>query len=95
MISIPVLLNAAPAKDTPTISAEVELNDSSLGFTAGKITSGNPEAVLQLDKTVVRLLSHSLLKQIHPEHFSTSAVPVSYRIFIKVCSLNSILTKGP
>lgn len=95
ILALPVVSYAAPSENETSLLAADVSDDVRFTFTAGEVTSGSPEAVLQIDKTAFRSVFLYLLQHIYPENFLSPAIPAFYTFSVKECSLTSILTKGP
>lgn len=94
-LGLPVIPQAAVPGDITYFNAADNTNEESFAFMAGEVTSGDPEGVLQLDKTVFGLLFKAILQQVHPASDSSTALPPPHQTILRHCSLSSILTKGP
>lgn len=94
-LALPVVSYASPADNLTSLSAADVSDDVHFSFTAGEVTSGDPEAVLQLDKTSFGHIYQFLLQHIYPEQFNSPSIPAYYAFSVRDCSLSSILTKGP
>jgi hypothetical protein len=92
-VALPVVTHAVPDK-AATQNIGVDKEDVALALTAGEVSSGDAEAVLQLDKALLGQLFRTLLQQAYPQHLISPAVPAFYA-FSKEDHLHTILTKGP
>ncbi|MFD3003210.1 hypothetical protein ACFS7Z_22805 [Pontibacter toksunensis] len=92
-VALPVITHATPAK-AATQSVGMDKEDVSLALSAGEVSSGDAEAILQLDKALLGQLFRTLLQQVYPKYFISPAVPAFYA-FSKEDHLHTILTKGP
>ena len=92
-VALPAVTHATPSK-APALLVSTASDDVSFTLTAGEVSSGDSEAVLQLDKDELGQLFRTLLQQVYPQHFVSPAVP-SFYAFSKAYHLYTILTKGP
>lgn len=95
IIAMPVVAEAAsPATETQSPDRSAD-DDSPSQLTAGDVSPGEAEAVLQLDKAVINQVLQNLLQHAYPKHSGSPAVPAFYSFSRRDCGLYTILTKGP
>ncbi|MBC5992205.1 hypothetical protein [Pontibacter cellulosilyticus] len=92
---MPVTLKAAPVLDVSQQENVDFAAENQLVLFAGEVSSGEPEAVLQLDKSLLTPIFQVLLQQLYPSAQFTAPAPHSYPASKGDCGLHTILTKGP
>ncbi|GAB3201166.1 hypothetical protein ABID22_003392 [Pontibacter aydingkolensis] len=93
--TIPITVKAAPTSDTAYQDNVDYSAENQLVLFAGEVCSGEPEAVLQLDKSLLAPILQVLLQQLYPNLQNASPAPHSYPASKGDCGLHTILTKGP
>jgi hypothetical protein len=93
--AMPVPVHATPSDVTAQQDIVNLSNDSPLVLFAGEISSGEPEAVLQLDRSLLAPILQVLLQKLYPQAIHTAPAPHSYPASKGDCGLHTILTKGP
>ena len=93
-IAIPVSLQAAPTEAADQQRQIEHAEDASL-LLAEEVNSGEVEAVLILDKSLLTPLFYSLLQHLYPNSLGTSPAPLPCPASKDDCGLHNILTKGP
>ncbi|WP_162055021.1 hypothetical protein [Pontibacter pamirensis] len=94
-LAVPVVSQAAsPDIVASTLQVDAD-NESPFQLTAGDVSPGDAEAVLQLDKSPLSQVFQNLLQQKYPEQADAPAVPSFYSFSRRDCGLYTILTKGP
>ncbi|WP_439882745.1 hypothetical protein ACSX1A_06150 [Pontibacter sp. MBLB2868] len=93
--AMPVTVKAAPTQHAAQQSVVDLAAAQQIVLFAGDVTSGAPEAVLQLDRSLLTPILQVLLQQLYPLTSSTAPAAHSYPASKGDCGLHSILTKGP
>jgi len=88
-------IHASPSPAAAESSYMGESADLPFAVETGEVSSGDPEAVLQLDQILLAQSVHSLLRPRYPVGSGSPAVPAFYAFPKSNCGLHSILTKGP
>lgn len=95
-LALPVVSYAVSADSEVQANSDYDsTSDESHSYTAGEVSSGEPEAVLQIDKVAFGQLFRSVLLLAYPTVSSTPGIPAYYAFSKSDSSLYSILTKGP
>ncbi|MDX5435587.1 MAG: hypothetical protein LPK03_00220 [Pontibacter sp.] len=92
--ALPVTVKAAPVWDTEQQENVGFSAENQLVLFAGEVSSGEPEAVLQLDKSLLTPILQ-ILQKLYPKTIHTAPAPHSYPASKGDCGLHTILTKGP
>lgn len=95
VIAMPVVSHAGTSTPVAHNLSVDESADSSFTITAGEVSPGDAEAVLQLDKAPLAQLIQSVLEQRYPVQPDSPAIPAFYSFLKKDSGLYAILTKGP
>ncbi|MFD2513285.1 hypothetical protein ACFSRY_05360 [Pontibacter locisalis] len=69
--------------------------ESPLVLFAGEVSSGEPEAVLLLNKSLLTPILSAILVRLYPENANIAPAPHSFPASKGDCGLHTILTKGP
>ncbi|MDX5481884.1 MAG: hypothetical protein LPK07_09390 [Hymenobacteraceae bacterium] len=93
--AMPVTVKAAPAQDAAPQEVTDLAAENQLVLFAGEVSSGEPEAVLQLDRSFLTPILQVLLQRLYPQATTTAPAPHSYPASKGDCGLHTILTKGP
>lgn len=93
--AMPVPVHAAPSQEA-TQQDLLDLSvEKQLVLFAGEISSGEPEAVLQLDKALLTPILRVVLQQLYPQAQNAAPAPHFHPASNGGCGLHTILTKGP
>ncbi|MHA6248263.1 hypothetical protein ACXYMU_10030 [Pontibacter sp. CAU 1760] len=93
--AIPVTARAAQSPNVTQHDAIDLTLENQLVLFAGEVSSGVPEAVLQLDKSLLAPVLHVLLQRLYPQGQRSVPAPHSYPASKGDCGLHTVLTKGP
>lgn len=93
--AMPVTVKAAPTPDAAYQDNIDFTAENQLVLFAGEVSSGEPEAVLQLDKSLLTPILQVLLQRLYPQNTCKASAPHSYPASKGDCGLHTILTKGP
>ena len=93
--AMPVTVKAAPATDAAQQESVGHTSEHQQVLFAGEVSSGESEAVLQLDRSLLTPIIQFLLQNLYPYTPASSPAPHSYPASKGDCGLHTILTKGP
>ncbi|WP_276497056.1 hypothetical protein [Pontibacter litorisediminis] len=95
VIAAPVSLKAAPALEAAQHEVVDLAAENQLVLFTGETSPGEPEAVMQLDKSLLTPILQVLLQRLYPLASNTVPAPHSYPASKGDSGLHTILTKGP